>query len=215
MKAAIFREVGKPLTIEEVEVDRPMPREVLIRTAACGVCRSDLHFVDGAYPHVMPTIPGHEASGVVEAVGDRARIVAGAGSNDTAHSVLLAKDAAKAGAHGLLVVDDQNPRPFVGGAVVAETAADGSGTARFEPRVDVALPKPPLAAHPDSRDLARLDEPVDRAEVHLEVGEHLLGRQESFVNHAVRSTTGRAGEIQGIGRAWDATRRFNALWEPG
>ncbi|HEX7693857.1 MAG TPA: Zn-dependent alcohol dehydrogenase, partial [Sphingomonas sp.] len=38
--------------------------------AAVGVCRSDLHFVDGAYPHPLPTIPGHEAAGVVEAVGD-------------------------------------------------------------------------------------------------------------------------------------------------
>ena len=37
---------------------------------AVGVCRSDLHFVDGAYPHAMPTIPGHEACGVVEAIDD-------------------------------------------------------------------------------------------------------------------------------------------------
>jgi S-(hydroxymethyl)glutathione dehydrogenase/alcohol dehydrogenase len=37
---------------------------------AVWVCRSDLHFVDGAYPHAMPTIPGHEAAGIVEAVGE-------------------------------------------------------------------------------------------------------------------------------------------------
>lgn len=69
MKAAVLFEAKRPLEILDVAIDKPGPREVLIRTAACGVCRSDLHFVDGAYPHVMPTIPGHEASGVVEAVG--------------------------------------------------------------------------------------------------------------------------------------------------
>jgi S-(hydroxymethyl)glutathione dehydrogenase/alcohol dehydrogenase len=69
MKAAVLFEPRAPLQIEEVAVAAPRPHEVLIRTAAVGVCRSDLHFVDGAYPHAMPTIPGHEAAGVVEAVG--------------------------------------------------------------------------------------------------------------------------------------------------
>ena len=70
MKAAVLFEAKTPLSIEEVTVSKPGPREVLIRTVAVGVCRSDLHFVDGAYPHAMPTIPGHEAAGVVEAIGD-------------------------------------------------------------------------------------------------------------------------------------------------
>lgn len=69
MKAAVLFEAKKPLQVEDVVVDNPGPREVLIRTIACGVCRSDLHFVDGAYPTAMPGIPGHEAAGVVEAVG--------------------------------------------------------------------------------------------------------------------------------------------------
>lgn len=69
MKAAILFEQGTPLEIADVRVDAPGPREVLIRTVACGVCRSDLHFVDGAFPHPLPTVPGHEAAGVVEAVG--------------------------------------------------------------------------------------------------------------------------------------------------
>ncbi|MES2987108.1 MAG: Zn-dependent alcohol dehydrogenase [Pseudomonadota bacterium] len=69
MKAALLREAGKPLEIVEVELSDPGPREVLIRTAAAGVCRSDLHFADGAWPHPMPTVLGHEAAGVVEAVG--------------------------------------------------------------------------------------------------------------------------------------------------
>ena len=75
MKAAILIEPGKPLAIEEVRVDKPGPREVLIRTAACGLCHSDLHFIEGTYPHPLPAIPGHEAAGIVEAVGSEVRTV--------------------------------------------------------------------------------------------------------------------------------------------
>ncbi len=69
MKAAVLREVNKPLQIENVQHDDPGPREVLVRTVATGVCHSDLHFQDGTYPHVLPTILGHESAGAVEAVG--------------------------------------------------------------------------------------------------------------------------------------------------
>ena len=62
-----------------------------------------------------PTTDEHEKlellKVVINAVGDRARVVAGAGSNDTAHSILLAKDAQKAGAHGLLVVTPYYNKP--------------------------------------------------------------------------------------------------------
>jgi S-(hydroxymethyl)glutathione dehydrogenase / alcohol dehydrogenase len=75
MKAAVLTAAKKPLTIEDVQVAKPLAHEVLIRTVACGVCRSDLHFVDGAYPHAMPCIPGHEAAGIVEAVGNEVRTV--------------------------------------------------------------------------------------------------------------------------------------------
>ena len=69
MKAAVIRQLGTPLEIADVEVAAPGPREVLIRTRACGVCHSDLHFIDGLYPAPLPFVPGHEAAGVVEAVG--------------------------------------------------------------------------------------------------------------------------------------------------
>jgi S-(hydroxymethyl)glutathione dehydrogenase/alcohol dehydrogenase len=69
MKAAIFHGAHKPLTIENVEIDKPIGREVLVRTVASGVCHSDLHFVDGFYPFPTPAILGHEAAGIVEAVG--------------------------------------------------------------------------------------------------------------------------------------------------
>jgi len=74
-RAAILTQPGQPLTIEQVVVDKPGPHEVLIRTVACGLCHSDLHFIEGTYPHPMPCIPGHEAAGIVEAVGDEVRMV--------------------------------------------------------------------------------------------------------------------------------------------
>src|SRR4051812_11119046 len=69
MKAAVLHEAKTPLQIEDVQISKPGPREVLIRTVAVGVCRSDLHYVDGSFPHIMPTVPGHEAAGVIEQVG--------------------------------------------------------------------------------------------------------------------------------------------------
>ena len=70
MKAAVFHAVNTPLTIQDVNIDGPMAREVVVRTAASGVCHSDLHFIEGLYPMVTPSILGHEAAGVVEEVGD-------------------------------------------------------------------------------------------------------------------------------------------------
>ena len=71
MKAAVVREFGKPLQIEEVEVKRPGRNEVLVKVIASGVCHTDLHAVDGDWPvkPKMPLIPGHEGVGYVVAVG--------------------------------------------------------------------------------------------------------------------------------------------------
>ncbi|MGQ7830190.1 Zn-dependent alcohol dehydrogenase [Altererythrobacter sp. Z27] len=73
-KAAILEQVGG-LTIGEVELADPGPHEVLIDTKACGLCHSDLHFIEGTYPHPLPAIPGHEAAGVVRAVGSEVKTV--------------------------------------------------------------------------------------------------------------------------------------------
>ncbi len=75
MKAALLIEAGKPLEIEQINIANPAPHEVLIRTVACGLCHSDLHFIEGTYPHALPAIPGHEAAGIVEAVGSEVRTV--------------------------------------------------------------------------------------------------------------------------------------------
>ena len=71
MKAAIVKQFGKPLVIEDVPVPQPGPGEVLVKVKACGVCHTDLHAACGDWPvkPVPPFIPGHEAAGVVAALG--------------------------------------------------------------------------------------------------------------------------------------------------
>lgn len=71
MKAAVVREFGKPLTIEEVDVPRPGAGDILVKIEACGVCHTDLHAVEGDWPIKPnpPFIPGHEGVGHVVAVG--------------------------------------------------------------------------------------------------------------------------------------------------
>ncbi len=69
MRAAVLREVNKAMGIEQIATADPAPHEVLIRTAATGVCHSDLHFFNGSYPGRFPMVLGHEAAGVVEKVG--------------------------------------------------------------------------------------------------------------------------------------------------
>ncbi|MEM9174930.1 MAG: Zn-dependent alcohol dehydrogenase [Myxococcota bacterium] len=70
MKAAVLRELNAPLSIEDVDIDKPGPNEVLTRTAASGICHSDLHIITGDMGMPLPCILGHEPSGVVEAVGE-------------------------------------------------------------------------------------------------------------------------------------------------
>lgn len=73
MKAAVLREARQPMTIEDVSLDKPGPDEVRIRVAASGLCHSDYHFMIGDLPCPMPAVMGHEASGVIEAVGENVR----------------------------------------------------------------------------------------------------------------------------------------------
>ena len=81
VKAAVYRELHEPLTIEDVELAEPGPEEVLIKTAACGVCHSDLHALHGAIPSPKPAIFGHEPAGIV--VDQCLRACAGGDQCDT------------------------------------------------------------------------------------------------------------------------------------
>jgi alcohol dehydrogenase/S-(hydroxymethyl)glutathione dehydrogenase/alcohol dehydrogenase len=68
--AAVFRTVGAPLSIETVALDEPKPTELLVRIAAVGLCRTDLHVMRGERRVAMsPMVLGHEAAGVVEKIG--------------------------------------------------------------------------------------------------------------------------------------------------
>ncbi len=77
IRAAVLDEMGlnrpyattKPLTIAEIELDPPGPGEVLVKIAAAGLCHSDLSVIEGNRPRPMPMALGHEAAGVVEALG--------------------------------------------------------------------------------------------------------------------------------------------------
>ncbi|MFV0253209.1 MAG: NAD(P)-dependent alcohol dehydrogenase [Beutenbergiaceae bacterium] len=70
MKAAVLREVGAPLSIEEVPTPEAGPGEVIVKVAAAGMCHSDLHIMDGSSPTFrLPHILGHEIAGWVHELG--------------------------------------------------------------------------------------------------------------------------------------------------
>jgi len=70
MKAAVFHEVGAPLTVEDVELDGQRRGEIRVRIMASGLCHSDYHIVSGHLPGRVPAVLGHEAAGEVIAVGE-------------------------------------------------------------------------------------------------------------------------------------------------
>jgi len=70
MHAMVLKQVGTPLEWTELPDRQPGPGEIRVKVAACGVCRTDLHVVDGELPHPqVPIIPGHEIVGRIDAVG--------------------------------------------------------------------------------------------------------------------------------------------------
>jgi S-(hydroxymethyl)glutathione dehydrogenase/alcohol dehydrogenase len=75
MLAVVLREVPGQLAIDDVKVGTIGPNDVLIRTAAAGLCHSDLHVIEGAYPAITPVVMGHESAGVVLDVGTDVRYV--------------------------------------------------------------------------------------------------------------------------------------------
>src|SRR5215470_12198281 len=71
MRAMVLDRPGQPLVMRERPVPRPATGEILVAVSACGVCRTDLHVVDGELPHPkLPIVPGHEIVGRVAALGD-------------------------------------------------------------------------------------------------------------------------------------------------
>ena len=70
IRAAVLESFGEPLVVQELDLAGPKAGEVLVKVHACGVCHSDVTLVDGAVPGMIPIILGHEAAGVIDAVGD-------------------------------------------------------------------------------------------------------------------------------------------------
>ncbi len=70
VRGVIARSVGAPVTVEEVHVPDPGPGEALVQVQSCGVCHTDLHYREGAINDEFPFLLGHEAAGLVEAVGE-------------------------------------------------------------------------------------------------------------------------------------------------
>ncbi|QOV39829.1 S-(hydroxymethyl)mycothiol dehydrogenase [Streptomyces ferrugineus] len=69
VRAAVARKKGVPVSVETILVPDPGPGEVLVRVQSCGVCHTDLHYREGGINDEFPFLLGHEAAGVVEAVG--------------------------------------------------------------------------------------------------------------------------------------------------
>lgn len=79
MRAAVLRAPGTPLDVSEMPNPSAGPGEILVRVRACGVCRTDLHIIDGELADArLPLVPGHQIVGVVERAGpDVAGLAAG------------------------------------------------------------------------------------------------------------------------------------------
>lgn len=69
MRAAVCRQFGSPLVVEDVELEAPGPGEVRVEVAACAICHSDLTFIDGGWGGDLPAIYGHEAAGTITEIG--------------------------------------------------------------------------------------------------------------------------------------------------
>lgn len=69
MKAAVCHAFGKPLVIEDVKLAPPGPSDIKVKIHACGICHSDIHFIEGAWGGQLPAVYGHEGAGVVVEVG--------------------------------------------------------------------------------------------------------------------------------------------------
>jgi S-(hydroxymethyl)glutathione dehydrogenase / alcohol dehydrogenase len=76
IRAAVLEEFGRPLVVQDVELEEPRAGEVLVRLVACGVCHTDLYTASGADPSgYAPCVLGHEGAGVVERVGEGVSLV--------------------------------------------------------------------------------------------------------------------------------------------
>ena len=77
VKGVVARAKGAPVTLETILVPDPGPGEAVVAVQACGVCHTDLHYRDGGINDEFPFLLGHEAAGIVEAVGEKNILIVG------------------------------------------------------------------------------------------------------------------------------------------
>ena len=76
MQAMVLEKQGQPLVLKNMPLPVPSPRQVLVKVKACGVCRTDLHVLDGELPKPkLPLVMGHEIVGTVAAVGAEVKLI--------------------------------------------------------------------------------------------------------------------------------------------
>jgi S-(hydroxymethyl)glutathione dehydrogenase/alcohol dehydrogenase len=150
-RAALFRAVGEPLEVVELDLAEPGPHEVVVRMAAVGICGTDLHQVRGDWHRPVPMVLGHEGAGVVEEIGsDVTRVRPGdevvlswAPSCGQCGDCRRGRPAACVPLHraiGAGTLVDGSTGMSIAGETVYRGTATGCLAARVVVREDVALP---------------------------------------------------------------------------
>lgn len=75
MKAAVCYEFGRPLVVEDIDIDPPKQGEVKVQMAATAICHSDVHQIRGEWGGITPLVAGHEAAGIVDTIGEGVTLV--------------------------------------------------------------------------------------------------------------------------------------------
>ncbi len=149
MKAAVVRELGGPLSIEEIAIPEPGPGEVLVKIRASGVCHTDLHAAKGDWPvkPAPPFVPGHEGAGIVAAVGAGVKNV----KEGDAVGIAWLHDACGSCEHCItgwetLCASQRCSGYSVNGSFAEYALGSAAYVARLPDRVDFALIAPILCA---------------------------------------------------------------------
>lgn len=156
-KAAVLREIGRPMAIEQITLDAPRAREVRIRTRAVGVCHSDLHFAEGAVPYPLPTVLGHEAAGVVVAIGSEVATVSVGDHVVTSLSAFCGHCADCVGGRLVLCATGETKRPDT---IAPRLSSAGSPLSQF---VNLSAFAEEMLVHENACVAIRRDMPFDRA----------------------------------------------------
>ncbi len=200
MKAAVLREVNKPLSIEDIAIDKPAAHEVLIRTVAAGVCHSDLHFQNGSYQYPMPAVLGPRVGRRRRAGGLRSPLRAARRPRDhlpvasSAGTATTAPKAARTCAPG-------RPRPSEPRTRSPRLAKDGQPVWQF---LDLSSYAEQMLVHENAVVKITKDMPLDRAA--------LIG---CGVMTGVGAVINTARIPAGLDRGGDRLRRRRPRRDPG